>query len=292
MTNKKLHALCKRINDCETLEQVIATLERFTKRLTQRKKRGTWGYNAQKLVDALRVNSVAFSIFAKGNGKLPFYAFSTLPKYTCPGAGDCLNWCYSFRAWRYPAAFFRQLQNTILLEYREETIANAFLELPKGIEFRLYVDGDFESSERVLYWMDLLQRRYDVNAYGYSKSWAQLIEYDINSGGDWAYNYTLNLSSGSKFANNQRYFEAVSRLPITRGQFVAVPINGDDIPRGTARYNSPEYHARVRNALRETYGKRVASCTGFCGDCDNGKGKHWCGDREKLQNVVIGIGIH
>ena len=273
------------------MEQVIATLERFTKRLTQRKKRGTWGYNAQKLVDALRVNSVAFSIFAKGNGKLPFYAFSTLPKYTCPGAGDCLDWCYSFRAWRYPAAFFRMLSNTLLLKYRPQTIANAFLELPMGIECRLYVDGDFESSERVAYWMQLLQRRHDVNAYGYSKSWAQLIEYDFDTNGDWAANYTLNLSSGSKWADNKRYFEAVSRLPITRGQFVAVPINGDGIPRGTARYKSFEYHSRVRNALRDTYyGKRVVSCPGKCGDC--GKGSHWCGDRQKLDNVVIGIGIH
>lgn len=289
MNNKKLNALCGRIMACNTLDDVIAVLERFTKRLTQRKKRGTWGYNAQKLLDALRVDRVAFSIFVKGNGKLPFYAFSTLPKYSCPGAGDCLNWCYSFRAWRYPAAFARQLQNTILLQYREETISNAFLSLPKDIELRLYVDGDYESSERVAYWQALLQQRSDVNAYGYSKSWTQLIEHNINSG-KWANNYTLNLSSGSKWANNKRYFDAVSALPITRGQFVAVPIDSDGIPNGSKRYQSAEYHSRVRNALREKFGKRVVSCGGLCGDCGNAK--HWCGDRNKLDDVVIGIGIH
>ena len=161
---------------------VITVLERFTRRLPQRKKRGTWGYNAQKLLDALRVDSFAFSIFVKGNGKLPFYAFSALPKYSCPGAGDCLEWCYSFRAWRYPAAFFRQLQNTILLTYRPETISDAFLSLPIGIGCRLYVDGDFESSDRVAFWMKLLEQRTDVNAYGYSKSWAELLEYNFKVG--------------------------------------------------------------------------------------------------------------
>jgi hypothetical protein len=68
MNNKKLHALCARIMACDTIADVIKVLERFTRRLPQRKKRGTWGYNAQKLLDALRVDSVAFSIFVKGNG--------------------------------------------------------------------------------------------------------------------------------------------------------------------------------------------------------------------------------
>jgi hypothetical protein len=137
--------------------------------------------------------------------------------------------------------------------------------------------------------MELLEQRVDINAYGYSKSWAQLLEHNLNVG-IWPTNYTLNLSSGSKWEGNQAYFEAVSRLPITRGQFVAVPIASEGIPSGSKRYNSAEYHARVRNALREQYGKRVVSCGGLCGDCGNGK--HWCGDRNKLDDVVIGIGIH
>jgi hypothetical protein len=64
-----------------------------------------------------------------GNKKLPFYAYSELPMATCAGAGACgvpftpaarrrkrdrgLGWCYSFRAWRYPAAFERQFLNTL-----------------------------------------------------------------------------------------------------------------------------------------------------------------------------------
>jgi len=70
-----------------------------------------------------RSGPVPFSVFmAQGNSKLPFYAFSSLPGFDCPGAGACLygdndftpdnfgkGWCYSFKGWRYPAAFFRQL---------------------------------------------------------------------------------------------------------------------------------------------------------------------------------------
>ena len=69
----------------------------------------------RKLAAGLRESRTAFNVFTEGNSKLPFYSWSTLPQWTCPGAGDCLRFCYSFRAWRYPAAFCRQLQNTLLL---------------------------------------------------------------------------------------------------------------------------------------------------------------------------------
>ena len=75
---------------------------------------------------------------AAGNMKLPFYAFSSLPGFDCPGAGACLygdneytpenfgkGWCYSFTGWLYPAAFFRQLQNSLLL--RSSAGLNALL---------------------------------------------------------------------------------------------------------------------------------------------------------------------
>lgn len=68
-------------------------------------------------------------IAAKGNKKLPFAAYSEAPMATCPGAGVCrvpmdvelrrkmksrgLAWCYSFRAYRYPAAFSRLFLNTL-----------------------------------------------------------------------------------------------------------------------------------------------------------------------------------
>ena len=72
-----------------------------------------WMDNWIKFEEFLYTGIPQFKIFTKGNGKLPFYSFSSLPGVTCPGAGDCLKFCYSFRSWRYPAAFFRQIQNTI-----------------------------------------------------------------------------------------------------------------------------------------------------------------------------------
>ena len=137
-----------------------------------------------------------FSIFSeKGNKKLPFYAFSSLPGFDCPGAGECLysfgnarlpenfakGWCYSFKAWRYPAAFFRQLQNSLLLRSAagRALIAKEFQEIPQGRTLRLYVDGDFANLTILRFWMDLLKERPDVRVagrnglegYGYSKSW-------------------------------------------------------------------------------------------------------------------------
>ena len=113
-----------------------------------------------------------FSIFSeKGNKKLPFYAFSSLQGFDCPGAGECLysfgnarlpenfakGWCYSFKAWRYPAAFFRQLQNSLLLRSAagRALIGKEFQEIPQGRPLRLYVDGDFANLTILRFWMDL-----------------------------------------------------------------------------------------------------------------------------------------
>lgn len=63
-------------------------------------------------------------VAAKGNGKLPFAAYSTAPMASCPGAGGCATnvnpsteklkgYCYSFKAWRYPDAFARQFRNLL-----------------------------------------------------------------------------------------------------------------------------------------------------------------------------------
>ena len=77
-------------------------------------KRGTWCYFYDKFTRFYTTGKSEYSIFVKGNQKLPFWAFSDLPAITCPGAGECLKWCYSFKAWRYPAAYFRQLQKKIM----------------------------------------------------------------------------------------------------------------------------------------------------------------------------------
>ena len=155
------------------------------------------------------------------------------------------------------------------------------------IDVRLYVDGDFDSLETVRFWMSEIDTRNDLRVYGYSKSWAQLLEYNL-SGYTWPKNYVLNLLSGSKFEDNPAYAAAVAALPIARGEFVAVEIDTDGLPKGAARYDSREYHKRVREALRARDGKVGFSCPGKCGDC--GAKAHACGN--PAARITIGIGIH
>lgn len=52
-------------------------------------------------------------VAVKGNSKLPFAAYSEFPLATCIGAGACWQYCYSFKALRYPAAFRRLFLNTL-----------------------------------------------------------------------------------------------------------------------------------------------------------------------------------
>jgi hypothetical protein len=224
----------------------------------------------------------------KGNKKLKFATWSTLPAITCPGAGACLGWCYSFRAWRYPQAFCRQLLNTVLIRHRRDIISQAFQSIPRGLVLRLYVDGDFESADQIDFWMRLVESRQDLQVYGYSKSWAQFIDH----GGPFPDNYHLNLSSGSIHGDLRDPMQALLHRdgsPLVRGDFVAVPVKGD-FPRDESRYDSPEYHRAVRDSALAILGERVFSCPGKCYACTK-SGDHACGS-SKFQGITIAIGVH
>lgn len=236
-----------------------------------------------------------FSIFAaKGNVKLPFIAFSVLPFITCPGMGSCSNFCYSPRAWRYPSAFFRQAQNTILMRDNQQAITASMQELLKKrkfakqdrVDFRLYVDGDFDSDETLRFWMeDFLPAFPKLDAYGYSKSWELFVDFE-KSGKAFPDNYLLNISSGSKYDDDEELKAAMLALPITRGEFIAVPIETD------RHYSAPkgEYREKgYKTAVREAHGKKSFVCPGQCGSCTP-KG-HACGS-EKFKGIQITIGIH
>ena len=237
-------------------------------------------------------------IFAKGNGKLPFFAFSSLAGLDCPQAGACLyrggdesagpmsGFCYSFKAWRYPAAFFRQLVNSLRLRTkagRDEIVA-AWMALPKGATVRLYVDGDFASPEILAFWMRLCFARPDLKVYGYSKSWALLLAY-AESGARFPSNYLLNLSSGGSGTDAEK--DAVSRLPIARGEFVAVQTLADHGNAYQSRRNAGfgDYARDVKTQA----GRKVFVCSGKCGDCT--PSGHACGS-EKFRGIPIAIGIH
>jgi hypothetical protein len=205
-----------------------------------------------------------------------------------------LRFCYSYRAWRYPSAFLRQVQNTLLIKTAEgrELIRAAWMKLKNGITVRLYVDGDIDSAETLRFWMGLCKARPDLQVYGYSKSWALFIEAD-NAGMVWPSNYLLNFSGGSRYDG-----ETLARLsliePIKRGEFLAVNIEKYYHPEkkmsNAQKYADPAYHAAVRAAAKAEGLGPVFSCPGSCGDCTPAAG-HACGS-VKFQNVRIVIGIH
>lgn len=239
-----------------------------------------WKQNFDKLSIVLNTGVPQYSVFTIGNSKLPFISFSVLPGVTCPGAGDCLQFCYSFRAWRYPAAFMRQCQNTILMRFNQDAIVSALdtivSTMPDGFDMRLYVDGDFASVSDVTFWFDVLNQNPTIRAYGYSKSFDAILAY----AGAWPTNYQLNISGGHNA--NEDTIARVKALPITRGEFIAVSIG--------RKINSKDHGTpSVNRALREAYKIKAFTCPGKCGSC-TGKG-HACG-MSTLKGLPIIIAMH
>lgn len=239
-----------------------------------------WVRDLNKLKAFLLDGAPRFSIFAKdGNGKLPFLAFSSLPgKGFCVGAGDCLSFCYSFKAWRYPAAFCRQVQNSVLLQSGQDHILTALDKFkPKAgaIYFRLYVDGDFTGVSDIQFWMEALTARPWLLTYGYSKSWQSFLDYK----GIVPSNYKLNLSSGSKYGDDVK--DKLKAFDYVRGEFIAVSV-GHKV--ATQDHAKREHQA----ILRQVYAKKAYTCTGKCGDCT--PIGHACGsDRFKGIDIIIAV---
>jgi hypothetical protein len=243
-----------------------------------------WQSAFAKLADTFTDNNPRFSIFALGgNSKLPFVSFSSLPGVTCPGAGECINFCYSYRAWRYPAAFARMAQNAYLMRFAPNVIADAFTLIsaknPDGFDFRLYVDGDFSNGADVAFWMDTLKDNPKARGYGYSKSFAALLGFDVI--GQWPTNYKLNISSGHNASPEMVNY--VKALPITRGEFVAVSI-GRKVK--STDHGKPSTNAAIRALFPD---QKVFPCPGACGSC-TGAG-HACG-LPQMQGRVIAIAMH
>lgn len=303
MTNAAALRFARFCMECGSMADAAQEARRIARRIRGKaRKRGTWKYFLLRFAAALESGRLPHDIFAmEGNVKLPFVAFSTLPIVTCPGAGACAGidaagdapdlkraFCYSLRAWRYPAAFLRQAMNTLLLRFNRRAIIDAFKALPAGVTLRLYVDGDFDSESTAVFWFNLLRQRGDVEAYGYSKSWGILEKLAHMVPG----NYRLNLSSGGIDDSPERR-NATRALPMTRGDFIALPVQGD-FARGFARYADPEYHRAVRAAAAAAGLGKVFSCPGICGDC-TGAG-HACGasrdDGSSIMPLPIVIGIH
>ena len=270
-------------------QHVARVCRKWAKRCGKIRTKNTWGWHFARFAKCIETGEkLPYAVFGeKGNIKLPFYNWSTLAEFTCPGAGGCLEYCYSFTGWRYPAALLRQLQNTILIRNQRAPIRAAFRAIPQGLTVRLYVDGDIENVDQLAFWFGLLFQRPDLTVYGYSKSWEVFLDYRAQ-GLEFPENYVLNISDGSRYDGNQVLADEVARLPITRGGFHAVDvgrIGADWQIKSDTRWQSKDYHNSVRVAAREALNTpKVFSCPGKCGDC------HKCGERSFT--VPIAIGIH
>jgi len=282
---------CVETGSIEPLRPVFAEREAWAKIHSKAKDKGKGYREAFARYDRGELPDV----FAKGNGKLPFFAFSSMAGIDCPQAGACLygasgdllgGFCYSLKAWRYPDAIMRQLINSIRLRTKEgrEQIVAAWMKLPKGAIVRLYVDGDFASPDILAFWFRLCFARPDLQVYGYSKSWRLLLAY-AESGARFPSNYLLNLSSGGSGTEAEK--EAVSRLPIARGEFVAVETKRNHGNAYQSKRN--DGFADYARDVRESAGRRVFVCSGRCGDCT--PSGHACGS-EKFRGVPIAIGVH
>tara|TARA_Y100000593_G_C4262818_1_gene313140 strand:- start:310 stop:1272 length:963 start_codon:yes stop_codon:yes gene_type:complete len=251
--------------------------------------------NVRKFQGFLETMVPAYRVFTEGNSKLPFLSFSSLPGIHCPGAGACLDFCYSFKAWRYAAVFFRQCQNQILIQENFGAIEDALDKQLKRkkfsaqdkVDIRLYVDGDFNSFNTLVNWMECLKNRTKLKAYGYSKSLHYFKRYAAQ-GLDFPSNYVLNLSSGGKYTNLYNYMRT---LPVTRGEFIAVDTNAAS---SAVDRTKDEKKLLYQWAKAQGY-KKAFVCPGDCGDCAptrERKNRHACGDKGFFQDRPILIPVH
>lgn len=254
--------------------------------------RPAWKTQLRKLVAFLEDGKPRFTIFMKkGNSKLPFVAFSTLPGAPfCAGAGECLNFCYSYKAHRYPSAFCRQVQNTVLLQRQQQLLSDTFMALVvrknrkivEDFTLRLFVDGDYKNAQQIVFFMDLLKARPLVKAYGYSKSFEQFLSLHDN-GYQFPDNYVLNLSSGHK--HNAAIVEKMKSLNIVRGEFIAV--SGPEVAK---HGNFKKYSRLAREYFAATGDTRKPFiCPGKCGSCT--KKEHACGSK-RFNDIPVVILTH
>lgn len=250
------------------------------------KERGWYGnfHRIADWIDGGMGSDTPFNVFVKGNGKLPFWAISTLPGASfCPGAGACLDWCYSFKSWRNPPAFGRQLMNTLLIMHNSNVIESAWAKLPANHHVRLYVDGDIGNVTELRFWMRLCSERSDLKVYGYSKSFSVFLKAETD-GIVWPDNYVLNLSGGHKY--NDTIVEKMEALPVTRGHFIGIDIGRQVFSK---HHGTPEVNRVLREKAKEMGLGKVFTCPGKCGECT--LKEHACGSK-RFNGIPVVIAVH
>lgn len=244
-------------------------------------------YNKGKI----QLATTSINIYKKGNSKLSFLNYSNSPVSNCPGAAECLTFCYSLNSIRFPAPFVIWLICTIIekeapyilgeaLSYEINKPGNKKTIQAQGyIDFRLYNDGDFRDLYILKYWMDYLKEHPTIRAYAYSKSWALFLHavkmYGVKLFPD---NFTLNLSSGGRYHNLK---DIMKTFKFVRGEFLAVKIS----QKVAAHKMTKEQRRELMSAARERGIKKAFICPGLCGSCTT-RG-HACGDNKTFKNYTI-----
>lgn len=143
--------------------------------------------------------------FLQTNGKLKnssvmSYAFNLPAIGTCPGAGDCKQFCFAFSEQkRYPSAMAHRARSWALSKSIDFiSVINAELkELTKrhgigGFAVRVHASGDFYSPRYARDWARIARANPLVQFYAYTKS------IHIVRGVDWPTNFCLILSLGGR----------------------------------------------------------------------------------------------
>lgn len=284
-SRETMHHISAAADNIESLYIRVSALVRYAPRGSD------WEKYGRRFLDYLDSGIPRFSILAgDGNKKLSFLAFSSLALMSCPGAGACKNWCYSLKAWRYPAAYFRQLQNYRLMKTArgrrliaadfEQYRAAAVKHKLETVPFRLYVDGDFSSAADVRFWFGFLAENSWLEAYGYSKSFKQILA-AANSAPD---NYLLNISSGHK--HGLKLTAQISALEFTRGNFIALELGK---VFDYSEMTGAEYKSAIRAAAKSLGIDKVFPCPGNCDTCTP-RG-HACG-RKAFKGIPIAVQNH
>lgn len=115
---------------------------------------------------------VSISRWGKGNLKLGpnVFTYSKLPGRpedggTCPGAGECLEYCYSLR--------IRATTPLVWQVYRMNTDNGPSLPIlpDEAALVRLHVTGDFDTVPYIEAWIKLIAEHPQVRFWGYTRSW-------------------------------------------------------------------------------------------------------------------------
>lgn len=145
--------------------------------------------------------------YMQTNGKLEqssvyTYAFNLPAIDTCPGAGDCVKFCFAaIEQKQYPSAL-KHRQDSFALSKSPDFIETINAELAmlrtkhkkRGTKFaiRMHASGDFYSPAYILAWATVVEMNSDIHFYCYTKSVALFKRMNVaGTFSNWSVIYSL-----------------------------------------------------------------------------------------------------